>query len=556
MDYRKRIFKKTITLVLSLVLILSFGSLSFAQPYTAEFRYEQPKEIIEKYYPEPKHEISTPAFVDSENEFTSHEEMLDYIYNLQTKSTNMNIEIIGKSQEGRDMPMVIFSKPSYTEDAYINAMDKPIVWLQAQIHGNEPAAGESALAMINELATGQLGEDVLDKITVIVIPRFNVDGSYYFQRQTATKIDSNRDHIKYDLIETINIHKAFNRFMPEVVIDAHEYGVDWSFRDIGKKGSLSYYDILISSAKNLNIPEEVRELSNSLFVENVHEKLEETGFTSSHYYTSRKKSDGFHINEAGVSPRIGRNAYGLQTSFSFLVESRGIGIAKENFGRRVKAHMTTAEEILRTTAENAKLVKETIRDARAKVVELGKVSNIDDKLVIASQNKPMGDSTLKIVDADTGEIVELKTKFYSSTDATPTVERTRPTAYIVPSAYKEVAEKLSYSGVSVRRLNKDIEIPVETYTVTDSQVEGKYYEGHYRNTVSVDLKIKTKKFEKGSYVFTMTQPNANLIAMALEPDAEDSFVKYNVIKVGIKDEVPVYRYLSSNILDTHIVDMD
>ncbi|MCY8373281.1 M14 family zinc carboxypeptidase, partial [Bacillus haynesii] len=72
---------------------------------------------------------------------------------------------------------------------------KPTVWLQGQIHGNEPAAGESALAIAEKLA-GPYGDKVLDKINVIVVPRVNPDGSYQFNRRLASGIDGNRDHVK------------------------------------------------------------------------------------------------------------------------------------------------------------------------------------------------------------------------------------------------------------------------------------------------------------------------------------------------------------------------
>lgn len=554
--FSKKTCNKVIASVtLSLVLITSSFSYVFAAPYAPDTYYKQPLNIIQNYFPKPQGPILTPAFTTGKTDFTSHEEMMKFIYDLQKSSKCMKVSIIGETQEGKAIPLLIFSKPSYEKAADVLKLDKPVVWLQGQIHGNEPAGGEAMLGVARNLATGKLGEEVLDKVSVVILPRFNGDGAYNYDRPTATNIDSNRDHLKFDNMETIAVHKAYNEFMPEVVVDAHEYGVDSNFKTVGKKGSLTAHDVLISSAKNLNIPKEVRSLSDSLFVNSVEKELNSKNYTSNMYYTVSKKGNDFTIYEAGTDAKIGRNAYGLQPSFSFLVETRGIGIGKENFERRVMSHIIASQNIIRTTADNAKLVKGTIDNARKKITELGEKAGPSDKIVITSQSKKMPKSTLDIIDVETGKKVKLAVNVFSTTEEQPVLERVRPTAYILPPAYHKVAKTLSYSGVTVRKLNNDVELPVEAFKVTDKNIDTSYYEGHLRNSVTVKTSNKFVKFPKGSYVFTMNQPNANIISMALEPDAEDSFVKFNLIPVDINEEVPVYRYMQDNKLDAYITEL-
>lgn len=551
----KKTFKKVISSITLSVMLLSSVKV-FAAPYAAEDYYKQPLEIIQNYFKKPEGKISTPAFKEGKTDFTSHEEMMEFIYDLQKSSPKAKVSIIGYTQEGRPIPMIIITKEGYEKASDVLKLGRPIVWLQGQIHGNEPAAGEAMLAVAKNLAQGNLGEEVLDKISIVMIPRFNGDGSYYFQRTTATEIDSNRDHLKFDLQETIAVHKAFNKFMPEVVVDAHEYGVDYAFSKIGKKGSLAAHDLLISSAKNLNIPQEVRDMSNKLFVDNVHKEMKSKDYASHAYYTSTVKDGKASLYEAGADAKIGRNAYGLQPSFSFLLETRGIGIGKENFERRVMAHIIASQDIIRTTAKNAKTVKETIDNARNKIIQLGQKVEDSDKVVLASLNKEPVKAKFDVIDLETNKKVELDVQWFDSTEGVVTLERVRPNAYILPPAYHEVAKRLSYSGVTVKRLNNDVELPVESFKVKDKKVDTNYYEGHLRNRVTVTVSNKFVKFPKGSYVFTMDQPNANLISLALEPDAQDSFVEFNLFPVDINQEVPVYRYMQNTKLDAHIVNMD
>lgn len=138
----------------------------------------------------------------------------------------------------------------------------------------------------------------------------------------------------------------------------------------------------------------------------------------------------------------------------------------------------------------------------------------------------------------------------SSTDAYPVLERERPTAYLMPPGYHDVAAKLELLGVSVSKLSKETTIAVESYTILESKVNTIYENGHFTNQVTANVTETTKTFPAGSYVFSMAQPNANFIALALEPESVDSYVTFNFLPVEKGDEVPVYRYMLEQTLPT------
>ncbi|WP_204388651.1 M14 family zinc carboxypeptidase, partial [Bifidobacterium pullorum] len=79
------------------------------------------------------------------------------------------------------MPIAVFtdtdlSSAASLEEAgeLVSDNGKLTVWIQAQIHPNEPAAGEAALVMVSDLC-GSYGDAVLDDINVVVVPRINPD---------------------------------------------------------------------------------------------------------------------------------------------------------------------------------------------------------------------------------------------------------------------------------------------------------------------------------------------------------------------------------------------
>ncbi|MEL5864077.1 hypothetical protein [Clostridium cochlearium] len=99
--FNKRRVNKTITATaLSLALSIASFSQVFAAPYAANNYYKQSKDIIEKHYSKPAGNILTPAFKEGKSDFTSHDEMMEFIYDLQKNSDHMKVSIIGQTQEG------------------------------------------------------------------------------------------------------------------------------------------------------------------------------------------------------------------------------------------------------------------------------------------------------------------------------------------------------------------------------------------------------------------------------------------------------------------------
>ncbi|WP_153730533.1 M14 family metallopeptidase [Sporosarcina obsidiansis] len=511
--------------------------------YAPSTYYQQSSQILE-LYKEPDFNLVTPG-LKKDKWMTNNADMMSYLQSIVDKNPHLvTMEVFGHSLEGVELPMLTFTTTSGKDSAEFKA--KPTVWLQGHVHGNEPAGGESMLVMANELANGSLGAEVLEKINVIIVPRINPDGAQYFQRQTALRLDANRDHVKLDLPETQALHKAMNQFTPEVVVDAHEYGLsDSTFKQFGEQGSIKYHDILLLSGKNLNIPEQIRKESDDLFGNKVFNDLEKKGYSSREYFTNSLKDGHVTLDEGGMEARIGRNANGLQPSFSFLVESRGIGIGKENFVRRVASQVETHSSILRTTAEHADRIKTMVQDARDEIIAKGKTVSDNDTVILRSDRKKMKDQTLEVVDVATGTVKEVPVSYNSATEGVATLERVRPTAYILPPAYHHIADKLKIQGATILKTTNAQELEVESYVITDKKVNTNYYEGHLLADVEAELSAKKVFFPAGSYVISMAQPTANLVALSLEPESVDSYVTFNFIPVNVKDEVPVYRYMKT-----------
>ncbi|MDY0942200.1 M14 family metallopeptidase [Priestia megaterium] len=538
---KKRVKRTAVPALLSIGLLLSPLVVQAEMPYYGK-DYSQPKKI-KALYPEIKVDEATPAFIKGQDAFTTQEEMMSYVQKLAHKSPYVKLKIIGKSQQGREIPVLYFSKEKKFADG--KPSKKPTIWLQSQIHGNEPASGESVLAMATRLTEG-FGKDVLNKVNIVIVPRINPDGSYAFKRQLANNLDGNRDYIKLESPEVQSIRAEFNRFSPEVVIDAHEYTPYSSgFKNIGKEGVWKYHDILLQSGRNLNIPQQIRDVSDELFVNSTLQAIEKQGYSGEVYYTSQVNKQGqLEVEEGSVEPRIGRNSLGLYPSFSFLVESRGIGIGREDFPRRVSAQIATQEKLITQTAAHAKQIKALIAKEKAALVRKGKNANDHDPIVVNSENKKIPNSTLEMVDVESASVKEIPVTYYSAKKATPTLVRERPTAYILKPGHEDLAEKLQRQGVKGFKLTKETALSVEAYNVS-SRIENEAYENKPNVDVQTIIKPKTVTFPKGSYVFLTSQPQNNLLSLSLEPESVDSFTTFGYLSSEVGQELDVYRFTRS-----------
>jgi len=530
-----------------------------AWPLWAQFNPERAyrqSDAVRQHYPDPAVRFDTPAFAPGKTDFTSHAEMMDFIYALQKNSSNVQVRIAGASQEGRAIPMLIFSNSGLSAPADLIRLNRPIVFLQGLQHGNEPAGGEVMLALAKDLANGPL-KPLLDRITVIIMPRCNPDGAYYFTRTPARGIDVNRDHIKMDLPETVALHKAINEFQPEVFVDAHEFSV--ATRWLEKFNKILAYDLTLLYATNLNVPVALTALAENLYRRNIVREVERAGYTHYWYFTTSYDSADKKVSMGGTSPDIGRNTSALQNAISFLIETRGVGIGREGYARRVHTHHVAIASLLNITADNAPQVMNAVRGARSAVAQRGETSAND--IVVTSKN-PVVAQKLAMRDPQTGELLQVDVEWDDSLAAQPELVRKRPYAYVMPPSYGDVARRLAYSGVEVRRLHQALTIEVETYQVTDKRAGNTFYEGHIRNAVTTEVVAKPLTLAAGSYVYTMTQPNANIVAVALEPESPSSFVTFGIIPVdrkgavGAPSEVPVYRLMQPVALDARLIERD
>ncbi len=510
--------------------------------YDPEMEYTETAAVAARF-PDPEASLATPGFKPKRRDFTAQGEMLKYLDDLARRAPDMRVVIAGRSIEDRSIPLAIFARPAARNGSEIAANGKPTVLVIGGQHGNEPAGAEAALALAQELAGKRRA--LLDRINVLIVPRANPDGASHWTRGLVNGGDVNRDHLLQATPEGRTLGRIFADYRPAVVVDSHEFGV--KLRWFEKFGALQRYDVMIQAATVANMSPAIAEAAETMFRAPLVQTLEAAGFSASWYYATSYDMSDLKVSMGGVVPDTGRNIAGLRNEISFLVESRGVGIGRAHFRRRVETHLVANRTILDLTAKNAPAILALVRRASEDAAAAAGKGDV----VVASAMTP-GRHTLLMLDPETGQDKPVDVDWMSALEIRPVRSRPRPYGYLLPAAQLTAALRLANQGVAVKRVEADGNVEADRYRIVNAAVAKKddvrsNDEEPAIRVVNLEVALEhaTIPVKAGDYYVPLDQPLGNVVVAALEPDSQSSYAaNYVLTYPGPRDPervVPAFR---------------
>ena len=479
------------------------------------------------------HLFGTPQFSRSDSrpgrhQQTTNEEIYDFIKKIKETNKNAYVFSLGKSPKyGFDMPLVLFTRDDVSglslEEAakIIKSNGKPTVQYIAQVHSNEPASTEGALAMMLSLGD-EFGEQVLGSVDVYIIPRINLDGAVEVIREAPTTMeDMNRDYLYVNNKEIRMVISAYNLFLPELAVDGHEKRSPVLTTDNFRCTDMEVQ----TGAGALNHPAIMTETSMKIALEALH-KGRSLGLRT-HFY-------GKLASAAGGS--AGSSYFGTRNSISFLVETPG-GTTLGNFAmaRRVMAQYVLASTVIAYAAEHADEIVNMVRASREYMVEIGKTYSEERLMVLEHDKSQTGSLPTPTIDVPSGKPAKTEdTEYFEHTIALHS--RPRPTAYVIPKGLENetrILDLLACHGVKYYTLAKESAVSLRQYVKAEDKVE-----------VSSE---KTVRFENGAYVFLNTVPST-ILSVVMEPDFNSvskrkmSLFSMKLVDFDENGKLPIYRY--------------
>lgn len=493
--------------------------------------YRQSTAVL-AHYPELPVAIKSPALTDGRTTLASQAELEAFAAALADKpNAPIVARTLGHTAQGRSIPILFLTPERHADAAGIRATGRPVVWLIGQQHGNEPAGGEALLAVAKSLAEGEM-RPLLDRMSIVIVPRANPDGAAADARDTAAGHDMNRDHLALRLPETRALHAAIQDLPPDLVIDAHEFNV--ASRWLEKFGGVQAVDLMLLSATHPMVPKAVRQASDGIFRPAIEAAARRYAISTFDYHTTSNLNVDRSIALGGNAAGIARNAFALMGSVSLLLESRGVGVGRDGFQRRVATHYVAIKAVLETVAARGDDLKAAVAEARREIAAAR------DPLVVATRPATVR-VKLPLLDPASGAARSADVEMIDSRSGAVTHLRGRAAAYVVmPEAALPTAD-LKLLGASACRLAAPAEMTVETFDNVERSA-GDLRAINLRSNVKATVTARRMIVPAGALYIPVEGPSALRVTAALEPDLPGSLFALDLLPGSmLQASAPILR---------------
>ncbi len=489
--------------------------------------------------------LTTHAERSGWTEVTPHDDVVRFYRELAIRSPEARLAQVGESREGRPMYLLTLSRPAVAHPADAHATGRPVMYIGAQVHGDEQAGKEGLMLFARDLAFGPL-QSLLDEVVFIFIPQQNPDGGEagtWGTRANRAGFNINRDYVLLQNPETrVIVERVLRPWRPHVIVDAHELtGPRW-------------YDFYALHPSNLNGPTAPRAVSAGPAHDAVQGAIEGGGYTYFPYHL--QPSDPRQVAEVGIlaaeyGVRTLRSYGGARNAVTLLYESRREIDARVNLEARARWQYLAMEGFARYVAENPGEVLGAVAEGRDEMARLGARWDPADSIVVTVRFESSGRVPYRMPEmrprADgpgfepTGRILDLEVEWNDR--AVPVLSRVRPLGYVIEPHRGDLAEHLMAHGIEVERFEAPVEVEVESFRLESVSYADGTYEGYIPREVATSTEARRVTLPAGAYLARSTQPMAVLLFAMMEPEDVDSFASagWYAAEKAVGRFLPVHR---------------
>ncbi len=498
----------------------------------------------------------TQGELDNFRSTPSYDRTLAFLRRLEQTSPYLSLSFYGTSAEGRPMPVVVASKEkAFTPEAAAKS-GKPVVLVLNGIHSGEIDGKDACLILLRDMALGNR-PDLLDTMTLLVVPIYNVDGHERSSkwarpnqdgpadgmgfRTTAQGLDLNRDFLKADAPETRALLSLVAAWDPDLFVDDHV-----------TDGSDAQVTVTVSYGGEPATPEPLRAWLETVMRPALAEVVEK-GWKASPYIEWVDPLDPHKgIDPGPTEPRYGTCYMPLRSIPSVLVEMHAL----KPYGERVRANAAFLSALLSRVGRDPAPLK----TARAAAKGTAKGARPGTPFVLAGETDLSRPETIdfpayaweQVVSPVTGRprlVYDPKTPmtvpipYYRHTKATLTAPR--PAAYLVPAGWPGIEEKLAAHGLRFTKLAAPRTLPVGTYRASEAKFAAASYQGRVRLTAKIARAVETRTVPAGSLYVPLDDPLAPVAMHLLEPEGPDSLFAWGLMSSALETK----EYIDPRVLE-------
>jgi len=468
-----------------------------------------------------------------------YDESMEYFRMLSDSSGYAKMFSFGISPQGRDLYCVAISQNKNFEPVKLQERTRPLILIINGIHAGEIGGKDASMLLLREILITQEQQHLLDKVDILVVPIFSVDGHERFGpynrinqngpkekgwRTTAQNYNLNRDWMKADAPEMQAMLQLINTWNPDFIIDTHSTnGADYQ------------YTITYILETHQNIYSETASWLNETFIPYMETYIEDEGYLVFPYVTMRSWFEGVQsgITNNAASPRFSSGYAAVQNRPGIVVETHMLKPYKD----RVFSTKVMIESILEYAYNNPAELLDLNRTADRMSIEQYHENNkyLPLDFTLSDQYR---EKTFKGIESVremselanagilryTGEPVEKEIRFYDDVIATDSV--TVPQLYVIPQEWSGIVERMRMHGIKIETLAEEAMMPVTRYRFTGVDYASNSFEGRQQVDVEYEIYRESVTLPAGTYVVPTDQRTIRVIAHLLEPGSPDSFLRW------------------------------
>ena len=490
-----------------------------------------------------------------------YEEVIDLCSRFQLAyPKKVRCEDFGITPEGRPMKLLITSGSGVLDASEAKRQRLPVILFQAGIHAGEISGKDAGFWALREMLEGKVSRGALDKLIVLFVPVFNVDGHERFGRwnrpnqrgpeemgwrTTAQNLNLNRDYMKVDTPEMAQMLELLNRWDPIAFADLH-----------ATDGAQFEHDISIMVEPNhAGLP--FMRVAGRALRDTVIDRLVNDSHLPIPFYPSFVVEDdpasGF--KDGPGSPRFSLSYVALRNRFSMLVENH----SWRPYRHRVKATFNLIAAYTSLCAEQGPkwrtLADRADRESRelgGKRVPLSYEANESERRIdfrgYSYTRKPSEISGTLVTRYDESEpqiwSVPMRDQVIASKHA-----RLPEYAYVVPLAQSAwIAPKLHLHGIKFDVLDQPLKaVRGLEFRSTKISTSPSSFEGRQLTTLEGEWRDQSFDLSVGSLIIKTSENNGYLLAALLEPEAPDSWVSWGFFNNYFEPKEYMEPYVAESV---------
>jgi hypothetical protein len=449
---------------------------------------------------------------------TSHDELMQFLREVQQRTDRMLVRELTITDQGRVMPLVLLGSPPTSTPGTAWFSGKPTVFFTGNVHGGERAGREGTLQLIRELTLGA-HRDILDRVNVLIVPTLNPDGHENRTRTNSLGYDMNRDFVVAETPEiTAVIEEILTQWWPDVFVDVHN-------------GGAYPYHLTYQATLHPGADAALVAFARGPMYEAVGRHMQQQNMRL-YWYSGPRQDQASGEWAWYTTPPWTRKQHsygGLQNMITLLYEIPGRWSLAEQADHAREGLIG----LLRFVADNAADVRRTVVEARQRAIQSPPAQVV---VRVEESAYPDAETFFVMQDDEMREVSGLNRTLFVATET-----RARPWAYAFDGRLNIVASFLRRHAIEVERLEAPVTVEAERYRLDSIEWESAPYQNHMMASPEVTLVPAQIELPAGTYLVRMSQNAASLIAELMEPGTDDNLVAWNFLDHSIPNPQALQR---------------